>query len=400
MSAKKVLTLKIAKQFLADSDSVSLGGYTSIEDSAAAALAKFKGELDLSGLRSLDAAAARALSKHCGDSLELGSKKLSDEAAKALGRHKGSLNLSGLKSLTDSAAQYLSKHKGFLCLLDLLKLSPQAAACLAANHEIEFPFILRPEAAAGILEVKSDRNIIDGVVVNPRDERHSRKRPAVRSKKLKALQIVLPTKKRPVHQIQKRPKLLKSLKLYIAELQHQSETALDRTALEHLKSRLESSLGPCASLHFRLPESVADSTPDGDWEETCNSLHGWAARELDALDACFIDVENLTESCNECISFAKYAFYRRYVKEDEMIADDGFLQWRCIGNEIAVMMTDQTDQYEAPPHELSDLFNRALPPERTMVYFDMGANGLYVLMETKGMEGRLSRVLACAARAN
>lgn len=381
MSAKKVLSLNIAKQFLADNDSVRLGGYTSIEDDAAAALAKFKGELDLSGLRSLDAAAVRALSKHCGDSLELGFKKLSDEAAKALGKHKGPLNLSGLKSLTDSAAQYLSKHKGILCLLDLLKLSPQAAACLAANHEIEFPFIMRPEAAAGILEV--------------RGERHSGKRPAIRNKKLKALQIVLPTKKRPVHQIQKQPKLLKSLKSHIAELQHQSETALDRTALERLKSRLESSPGPCASFHFPLPESVADSTPHGDWEETCDGLHEWATRELDAMDTCFVDVENLTESCNECIGFTSFVFrHRRYVKEDEMIADDASLQWRCIGNEIAVMMTDQTDQYEAPPHELSDLFNRALPPDRTMVYFDMGANGLYVLMETKGMESRLSKVLA------
>lgn len=379
MSAKKVLTLKIAKQFLADSDSVSLGGYTSIEADAAAALAKFKGGLDLSGLRSLDASAARALSKHCEDLGLFGLKKLSDELAQALSKHKGPLGLAGLESLSDRAAQHLSKHKA-LYLSGLLKLSPQAAACLA-NHNIVFPFILRPEAAAGILEV--------------RGERHSSKRPAIRSKKLKALQIVLPIKKRPVHLIQKQPKPLKSLKSHIAKLQHQSETALDRTALEHLKSQLKSLPGPCASFHFPLPESVADSTPHGDWEETLNSLHEWATRELDALDTCFVDVENLTESCNECIGFTSFAFrHRRYVKEDEIIAEDASLQWRCIGNEIAVMMTDQTEQYEVPPHELSDLFNRALPPGRTMVYFDMGANGLYVLMETKGMESRLSKVFS------
>jgi hypothetical protein len=379
MSAKKVLSLKIAKQFLADNDSVRLGGYTSIEADAAAVLAKFKGGLDLSGLRSLDVAAARALSKHCEDLGLFGLKKLSDELAQALSKHTGPLGLSGLESLSDRAAQHLSKHKA-LYLSGLLKLSPQAAACLAKNYDTVFPFILRPEAAAGVLEV--------------RGERHGGKRPAIRSKKLKALQIVLPVKKRPVHLIQKQSKLLKSLKSHIAELQHQSETARDRTALESLKSRLESSPGPCASFHFPLPESAADSAADGDWEESCNSLQEWAARELNALNTCFVDVENLTESCNECIGFTSFVFrHRRYVKEDEMIADDGSLQWRCIGNEITVMMTDQTDQYELPPHELSDLFNRALPPDRTMVYFDMGANGLYVLMETKGMESRLSKVL-------
>jgi len=149
-----------------------------------------------------------------------------------------------------------------------------------------------------------------------------------------------------------------------------------------------------------LPASVADSTPHGDWEETCNSLHEWAARELDALDTCFVDVENLTERCDEAVRFTQFVFAgRRYIKENEILEDettgeDICLQWRCIGDEVAVTTTDNTDQYGVPPHELSDLFNRALPPGRTMVYFDMGANGLYVLMETKGMEGRLSKVFS------
>lgn len=357
MSAKKILTLKIAKQFLADNHSVRIGAYKSIEDDAAAALATYKGGLDLSGLGSLDAAAARAL-----------------------GRHKGPLDLSGLESLSDPAAKHLSEHKAPLYLSGLRKLSPHAAACLAANHDTVLPFILRPEAAAGALEVQG--------------ERHSTKRPAIRSKQLKALQIVLPVKKRPVHQIRKQPKLVKQFHSHIAELRQQCETALDRAAFERLKSCLESSPKPCESFHFPLPDSVDDSLPQFEWEETCNYLHEWAARELDALDTCFVDVENLTESCNECIGFTSRVFrHRRYVKEED-IANGASLNWRCIGDEIGVMMTNQTDQYEVPPHELSDLFNRALPPGRAMVYFDMEANGLYVLMETKGMESRLSKVLA------
>jgi hypothetical protein len=81
------------------------------------------------------------------------------------------------------------------------------------------------------------------------------------------------------------------------------------------------------------------------------------------------------------------------VVEDYIEENCDLTQWRCIGDEVTVMSTHQTGQWEAPTHELSDLFNRALPPEHTMVYLDMGANGLYVLMETKGLESRLLKAL-------
>lgn len=354
MSKQKILTREIADKFLKNNASVDLEKFTSIEDDAAKVLAEHNGSL---GLRSL--------------------KKLSNEAAQSLCEHKGILDLCGLESLSETAAKHLSKHESLLDLTGLIKLGPQAAACLSTNHDIVFPYILKPEAAAGALEVA--------------DEVHCAKRPAIRNKKLKGLQIVLPVKKRPLHHIRKQSKLLKNLKSNIAELQHQCENALDLTALERLKSYLESTPGPCASFHFSMPKSVADLLCHGDWNESCQNLHEWATRELDALQSCYIDVENLTEFCNECIAFTNVVFYnQRYVKEDELMRDS-CLQWRCIGDEIALMMSDQTDQYEVPPHELSDLFNRALPPELTMVYFDMGANGLYILMETKGMERRLSK---------
>jgi hypothetical protein len=209
------------------------------------------------------------------------------------------------------------------------------------------------------------------------------------------MQTVLPVPSRPLHRIREEPEQFAQLKSHIVELQHQSETALDRTALARLYSWLESSPVTCASFHFSLPKSVADSVYSSDWNETCRNLQVWAKRELHALHTCFVDVENLAELSNACVSFTKKVFRnRRYVKEDEIMTVTS-LQWRCIGDEIAVMMIDQTDQYEVPPHELSDLFNRALPPERTMVYLDLnkGANGLYVLMETDGMESRLSKVL-------
>ncbi len=61
-----ILTQKIAKQFLADEDSVGLSEFTSIEDAAAQTLAKHKRTLGLSGLTSLSDAAAESLAKHEG----------------------------------------------------------------------------------------------------------------------------------------------------------------------------------------------------------------------------------------------------------------------------------------------------------------------------------------------
>ena len=354
MSKKNILTLDIAEKFLNDNDSVDLDKFTFLEDAAAKVLAQYKGDLCLWSL-----------------------KKLSNEAAQSLGEHKGILDLGGLKSLSETAAKHLSKHESLLNLTGLVKLGPKAAACLSTNHNIVYPYILKPEAAAGALEVAG--------------EVRCAKRPTIRNKKLKGLQIILPVKKRPLYHIRKQSKLLKDYKSNITELQNHCQNSIDLTALERLKSYLESTPEPCESFHFSMPSPVADLLCHGDWNESCQRLHEWATRELDALQTCYIDVENLTEFCSECIGFTNVIFYnRRYVKEDELMSGT-YLQWRCIGDEIALMMSDKTDQYEVPPHELSDLFNRALPPEHTMVYFDMGANGLYILMETQGMERRLSK---------
>jgi len=78
----KILTLKIAEQFL--DKGYNLDHYTSMDDAAAQALAKHKGDLWLGGLTSL-----------------------SDAAAQALAQHEGSLELRGLTSLSDAAAQAL-----------------------------------------------------------------------------------------------------------------------------------------------------------------------------------------------------------------------------------------------------------------------------------------------------
>ncbi len=116
MSKAKKLTKKIAKQFLADEDSVGLSDFTSIEDAAAQTLAKLKGTLWLYGLTSLSDAAAESLAKLKGYLSLDGLTSLSDAAAESLGKLKGGLGLHGLTSLSDAAAESLGKLKGGLGL--------------------------------------------------------------------------------------------------------------------------------------------------------------------------------------------------------------------------------------------------------------------------------------------
>ena len=58
----KLLALKIAKQFLADNGSVNLSHFTVIDEAAAEAFSRYKGDyLSFSGMTSLSDAAAEAL---------------------------------------------------------------------------------------------------------------------------------------------------------------------------------------------------------------------------------------------------------------------------------------------------------------------------------------------------
>ena len=106
-----VLTVEIAKQYLADADSVDTKQFTSIEDAAAEALGKHDGQLNLSGLTSV-----------------------SDSQAEALAKHKGDLGLAGLTELSEAAAEALGKNEGEVAV-DHSKLPPSASKILKdAGH--------------------------------------------------------------------------------------------------------------------------------------------------------------------------------------------------------------------------------------------------------------------------
>ena len=110
MSMERI-TKKIAEKFLRNQNSVDLREATSIDDDA-----------------------AEALSKHRGDYLILyGLKEISDVTAESLSKYQGELILSGLTSLSDAAAQSFSKHEGGLDLADVGVLSDAAVVALAKS---------------------------------------------------------------------------------------------------------------------------------------------------------------------------------------------------------------------------------------------------------------------------
>lgn len=64
---EKILTKEIAEKFVADPESVRLDDFTSLDDDAARALARYKGWLKLDSLTTLSDEAAHALAEHRGD---------------------------------------------------------------------------------------------------------------------------------------------------------------------------------------------------------------------------------------------------------------------------------------------------------------------------------------------
>jgi hypothetical protein len=118
---------------------------------------------------------------------------------------------------------------------------------------------------------------------------------------------------------------------------------------------------------------------------------------LGAIDAEYVDVENLTENCEELLDFTKRCFKNRYVSHISL--KESQFQIRTIGSEIGIIYAYFSKKvcsckWSCPQHEISDLINRSLPDDKTMIYLDHESNGLYVLLETAGMEERLGLLYA------
>ena len=110
----EILTKELVEKFLcgerwADT-AVTRNVFTSIEDTAAKALSKYKGGSLFLKLIKLSDKTAESLCKYKGD-FYLGVSELSDTAAEVLSKHKGGLDLN-VDELSDAAAESLSKHKG------------------------------------------------------------------------------------------------------------------------------------------------------------------------------------------------------------------------------------------------------------------------------------------------
>ena len=141
--AEKRLTTQVAESFLADSASVNLSVFTTLDDDAAEILSKHRGRLRLFGL-------SRSLSKHKGNICLYGLESLSHEVADGILRHKGELELVSVTNLSDKAAEHLTHYDGYQILLgSLVSLSDSAARTLAKYPgELDVDLDALPSAAA------------------------------------------------------------------------------------------------------------------------------------------------------------------------------------------------------------------------------------------------------------
>ena len=119
--------------------SISLTSLKKISDEAVAALAKYRGHIDLQGVNNLSETALLALANHKDrfhyNGLALGFSRLDDSSAEILAGFKGhTIFLNKLTKISDSAADSLSRYKGDLYLVGLRQLSPAAAHCLASHR--------------------------------------------------------------------------------------------------------------------------------------------------------------------------------------------------------------------------------------------------------------------------
>ena len=124
---------------LAQSQGVSLRlkSLTTMDDSVAAALAAYKGELYLDGLTELSDAAASAFSDFRGTCFSVWQmSKLSQEAASSLAAIPGELKMSGwpMSTLSPETASALARANRNVWLKNLTALDDQAASALSALH--------------------------------------------------------------------------------------------------------------------------------------------------------------------------------------------------------------------------------------------------------------------------
>ena len=135
-------------------------------------------------------------------------------------------------------------------------------------------------------------------------------RSTVLSRKLLSQQKRIHEAQRPLHQIQRFPEIVHHIREYvIPEHQNLFDTPIDRAVMQRLSACLTEPITPCLSFHFPLPGCANQLIEKiEDWDEIQDTLAEWATRELDAIACVFIDVENLSEGCRECIGFTRHCF--------------------------------------------------------------------------------------------
>lgn len=121
---------------------IDLSGLCRISASAAAVLARYRGDVDLSGLRAISENTALALAENLnrggldGQFLLDGVRKLPVTTARMLARCRGWISLNGVETLTEQAAHALMNSECWFNLMGLRKLTNSVLSVLARAAEV------------------------------------------------------------------------------------------------------------------------------------------------------------------------------------------------------------------------------------------------------------------------
>ena len=191
----------------------------------------------------------------------------------------------------------------------------------------------------------------------------------------------LPLGKRPIHQLQSKPKVWS--RFFAGQRKYlRSFGGHTKTQEQRVVENLSWPADEVWSIQYEISE-----------EFSC-LLHERGTRNLFAscLESTWVDAEALTEGdlrkvSNLCSKIAPDAHF------DESYPDGAIVV--TLGDEPCVLMQSLIgggDQWEAPTHEISNLLNRRLFPQRVAIYlYPNGESGTYVIVE----RDRASEILKC-----
>lgn len=198
---------------------------------------------------------------------------------------------------------------------------------------------------------------------------------------------LLPVERRPLWQIQHRPKECGVFMQGLDDEVRRGE--LDSVHYHRIKQLIAANTEPPWSLHI-------------DAYKTVDAVMAQGLKSVFGPDVCgeWIDVEDLTEAClGRLHRFCRrvtpfYSLHAGYPSSAHDAKDDWYAGFIALHEQLNLIYSSHAlqDQWIAPPHEVSDLLNRHLYPERVVVFLNRGDIGMLLATKPERVRSILNTV--------